>query len=244
MNLVIDQGNTAVKVAIFDGKKRVYHDVFSEDKFRSSFLQVVDNDKITRCIVASVVAGAETRFSFLTEKIANVLYLSARTPLPFIVKYATPDTLGVDRLALVAGAVTRFPNRNVLVISAGTCITFDFINEKGEYLGGAIAPGIQMRLRAMHEFTSKLPLIAEQDFDINNFIGDTTENCMLSGVYNNVICELEGVITQYERQFKNLTIILTGGNHLFLAKYIKNRIFASPFLLLEGLNAILETHRD
>lgn len=244
MNLVIDQGNTTVKVAIFDGEKQVYYDVFSEDKFQSSFLQVVGNYKITRCIVASVVVGAETRFSFLREKIANVLYLSAQTPLPFIVKYATPNTLGVDRLALISGAVTRFPNSNVLVISAGTCITFDFINEQREYLGGAIAPGIQMRLRAMHEFTSKLPLIAEQDFDINKFIGDTTENCMLSGVYNNVVCELEGVIAKYERQFKNLTIILTGGNHLFLAKYIKNRIFASPFLLLEGLNAILGSHRD
>lgn len=243
MNLIIDEGNTAIKLAVFDDNKRIFFQTFAKNNFQKEIAQVVDFEKIDSCIVASVVKEAEERFSFLKEKIKNLLFVSSQTPMPFVNKYVTPTTLGIDRLALMAGAVSAYPNKNVLVIDAGTCITFDIMTAEGVYLGGAITPGIAMRFKAMHEFTSKLPLITQQDFDIENFIGNSTESCMLSGVYHNVICEIEGVITQYEKKFKDLTTILTGGNHLFLVNNIKNCIFANSFFLLEGLNAILEWQR-
>ena len=170
--------------------------------------------------------------------------MSAQTPVPFINRYTTPHSLGIDRVALVAGAVSRFPQHNTLIIDAGTCLTFDFVNKKNEYLGGAIAPGIAMRLKAMHHFTSKLPLISEQDFDNQQFIGTNTQDCMLSGVYNNIVCEIDGVIAQYTQKYPDLTTILTGGNQIYLEKRIKNRIFAGSFVLLEGLNAILEYQKQ
>lgn len=240
MNLIIDEGNSSIKVAMFENQKPISFHTFTKSNFQEEITQEINFSKITDCIVASVVENASERFSFLHKNIKSVLFVNAQTPMPFVNKYTTPNTLGIDRLALMAGAITLYPKQNVLVIDAGTCITFDLMTEKGEYLGGAIAPGIAMRFRAMHEFTSKLPLVEEQDFDIQNFVGNSTKMCMLSGVYNNIVCEIEGVIAKYEHLFENLTIILTGGNHLFLVNNIKNRIFANSFFLLEGLNAILE----
>ncbi|MDO4228389.1 MAG: type III pantothenate kinase [Capnocytophaga sp.] len=240
MNLIIDEGNTTIKVAVFENQKQIFFQIFTKSSFQEKILQEIDFDNITRGIVASVVENVQERFDFLTEKISQLVFVNSQTPMPFINKYATPSTLGIDRMALMAAAVSLYPNQNVLVIDAGTCITFDMITTQGEYLGGAIAPGIAMRFKAMHEFTSKLPLISEQDFDTDNFIGNSTQMCMLSGVYHNVVCEIEGVITKYRTKFENLTIILTGGNHLFLYNNIKNCIFANSFFLLEGLNAILE----
>ncbi|MDO5104605.1 type III pantothenate kinase [Capnocytophaga sp.] len=240
MNLIIDEGNSSVKVAVFEAQKPIFFRTFAKSDFQKGITREIDFSIITHGIIASVVENAPQRFSFLSEKVANLLFMDAQTPMPFVNNYATPHTLGIDRLALMAAAVTRYPQENVLVIDAGTCITFDVMTQKGIYLGGAIAPGIAMRLRAMHAFTSKLPLLDETDFNTTDFVGNSTKSCMLSGVYNNVVREIEGVITQYEQKFEHLRTILTGGNHLFLVENIKNRIFANSFFLLEGLNAILE----
>ncbi|CEN54607.1 type III pantothenate kinase [Capnocytophaga canis] len=244
MNLIIDQGNTKIKVALFEKQTLIVNEVFSDVDYAEKISNIIDNHPIKKGIVASVVKDAESRYSFLNAKIQQLVFVNSETPMPFLNEYATPKTLGVDRLALMAAAVNQFPNQNVLVIDAGSCITFDMMTSDGVYVGGAIAPGIQMRLRAMHEFTSKLPLIEQQNFDISHFIGKSTRDCMLSGVYHNVVCEIEGVIARYEQQFKNLTIILTGGDHLYLVENIKNRIFAKSFFLLEGLNAILEQTKE
>ncbi|GJH40258.1 type III pantothenate kinase [Capnocytophaga sp. HP1101] len=240
MNLIIDEGNTLVKVALFEKGVQTFFLSIAKEDFQESFFKKVPLEGVMHCLIASVVRGAEERFSFLEELLPKVLYFTTETPVPFVNKYATPHSLGIDRLALVAGAVTRFPKRNVLIIDAGTCITFDIVTDRGEYLGGAIAPGIAMRLKAMHQFTSKLPLVSKQDFDVEQFIGNTTESCMLSGVYHNVVCEIEGVIEKYEAKFPSLITILTGGNQKYLQERIKNQIFAGSYVLLEGLNAILE----
>ena len=237
MNLIIDQGNTAVKVALFKAQKQVFFNTYTAENFQQQLMKEVNLTEIQQAIIASVVAEAETRFSFLKKYLPHVIFASSTMPLPFVNKYATPQTLGVDRLALIAGAIQLFPNRNILVISAGTCITFDVVTQKNEYLGGAIAPG-------MHQFTSKLPLLEQQDFDNEQFIGNTTESCMLSGVYNNVVREIEGVIVQYEEKFANLAVILTGGNQKYLQERIKKPIFANSFVLLEGLNNILEYQKQ
>lgn len=238
--LIIDQGNTAIKIAVFSADIQIFYQKLLNESFEDVVLKLLKQYNIEYCVIASVVENAQKRFDFVCKKISKTIFVSNRTPMPFRNDYATPLTLGVDRLALVAAAVTRYPNTNVLVIDAGTCITFDLVTEQKVYLGGAIAPGIGMRLEALHHFTSKLPLIAEQDFDPTHFVGNTTQGCILSGVYHNVICEIEGVIAQYKAQFKNLTVVLTGGNHLYLAKNIKSRIFAHPFFLFEGLYAILQ----
>ena len=239
-SIVIDEGNTYIKVGLFVDGVLVESKTLEREGFEEAFRLAFSMEGVDGCMIASVVEGAKSRFGFLEGLIGDVRYLSAAMPMPFVNGYAHKERLGIDRLALVAGAVSRFGNRNVLVIDAGTCITFDIVTDEGVYLGGAIAPGIGMRLRAMHNFTSKLPLVPEQDFDTSLFIGNTTESCMLSGVYNNIVCEVEGVIRLYEEKFSNLITILTGGNHFYLEKRIKNRIFASSFILLEGLNYILE----
>lgn len=244
MNLVIDEGNTLIKVAVYDGSKQQFFEAFEKDNFQQQFLARVPLQGYTHAIIATVVAEAEERFSFLSSLVSHCVMMSAQTPVPFTNRYATPHSLGIDRIALVAGAVSRFPQHNTLIIDAGTCLTFDFVNKKNEYLGGAIAPGIAMRLKAMHHFTSKLPLISEQDFDNQQFIGTNTRDCMLSGVYNNIVCEIDGVIAQYTQKYPDLTTILTGGNQIYLEKRIKNRIFAGSFVLLEGLNAILEYQKQ
>jgi pantothenate kinase, type III len=244
LNLVIDEGNTLIKVAVYDGSKQQFFEAFEKDNFQQQFLARVPLQGYTHAIIATVVAEAEERFSFLSSLVSHCVMMSAQTPVPFTNRYATPHSLGIDRIALVAGAVSRFPQHNTLIIDAGTCLTFDFVNKKNEYLGGAIAPGIAMRLKAMHHFTSKLPLISEQDFDNQQFIGTNTRDCMLSGVYNNIVCEIDGVIAQYTQKYPDLTTILTGGNQIYLEKRIKNRIFAGSFVLLEGLNAILEYQKQ
>ena len=167
----------------------------------------------------------------------NPFFLSSETKVPFKNNYETPKTLGVDRIALAAAATKKYPQRNVLIIDAGTCITFDFINKKNEYLGGAISLGIAMRYKALHDYTSKLPLL--EMHEVSNFIGTNTNASIHSGVVNGVLNEIEGVIKQYQKKYRDLTIVLTGGDTYFLAKQLKSGIFAHPNFVLEGLHTVL-----
>ena len=146
----------------------------------------------------------------------------------------------MDRIALVAAAVTNFPEKNTLIIDAGTCITYDFINFKGVYKGGSISPGLEMRYKALNIFTENLPLLGLND-DFDEFIGTSTETSIHSGVQHGMINEIKGVIEQYRKKNKDLTIVLTGGDVNFLSNRLKNGIFANPNFLIEGLNTIL-TH--
>ncbi|NNK40613.1 MAG: type III pantothenate kinase, partial [Winogradskyella sp.] len=158
--------------------------------------------------------------------------------LPFINKYETPKTLGVDRIALVSASVLHFPDQNVLIIDAGTCVTYDFITNDNNYIGGAISPGLSMRYRALNTFTAKLPLLNVQQ--PKSVVGKTTESSIHSGVVNGIVLEIDGVIDQYKEQFGDLTVILTGGDGKFLSNQLKNSIFANSNFLLQGLNYILQ----
>jgi type III pantothenate kinase len=139
---------------------------------------------------------------------------------------------------LVAAAVTQFPHQNILVIDAGTCITYDIVSTQKEYFGGAISPGLEMRLKALHTFTNKLPLLPLKDEEF--LIGNNTKNSLYFGVINGVVAEIEGFIAHFAKENENLTVVLTGGDTIFLAKRLKNSIFANSNFLLEGLNSILE----
>lgn len=237
--ICIDIGNTIVKFAVFKGDDIIHFGNIPSlsDKI---FLQTIIRDyNVGKGIVCSVSQNADN-LHFLKQILTNVVFLSSKTKVSFINTYETPQTLGVDRIALVSAAVKQFPKQNVLIIDAGTCITYDFVDSFGVFQGGSISPGIQMRLKALHQFTSKLPLILEKDFDISKFVGKNTKDCILSGVFANVVCEIEGVIARYESIATPLRVVITGGDGVFLHKNIKNCTFASPYFLLQGLNAILD----
>jgi type III pantothenate kinase len=158
--------------------------------------------------------------------------------MPFINSYATPKTLGVDRIALVSASVDQFPDNNVLIIDAGTCITYDFITDENVYLGGAISPGIRLRYKALNNLTANLPLLETNQ--PKSIIGDSTEESIHSGVVNGVIKEIDGLIEYYKENHQDLTVILTGGDANFLSNQLKNSIFANSNFLLEGLNFLLD----
>ncbi|MEP0214798.1 MAG: type III pantothenate kinase [Cellulophaga sp.] len=242
MNLIVDAGNTSVKLAVYKGKEQVYFDSIKLNSFldqvQKTFLAFPD---IKDAIVSSVGALGEEQIIKLAVY-CNVHTLSASTKIPFKNLYGTPKTLGVDRIALATAAFYQYTGKNTLVIDAGSCVTYDFMNEKGEYLGGAISPGIAMRFKAMHNQTANLPLL-DKEGEIQ-LIGDSTISSMKSGVIHGICLEIDGVIKEYKVRFADLTVILTGGDAHFLSKRLKNTIFAHSNFLLDGLNYLLEYNKD
>ena len=236
MNLVIDIGNTQIKVAVFDHSSLVYKANFDAAEILPRLLDLSKEYTVNNAIISHVIR-LETSVLDKIKSFFKVLVLNHKTRLPFENMYLTPKTLGVDRLALVAAAVSQFPHQNTLVIDAGSCITFDFVNVAGQYLGGAISPGIEMRYKAVNQFTANLPLLSQKE--AIPVLGNSTENAIHLGILNGVIQEIEGVIRQYKEENQKLTVVLTGGDTIFLAKNLKSSIFAIPNFLLEGLNRIL-----
>ncbi|MEJ4088608.1 type III pantothenate kinase [Galbibacter orientalis] len=241
MNLIIDVGNSFIKVAVFKADKVIEVAQTVESDFLKKISNIFENHPSIAKIMVSSVGKLSDAYIEGLSVFAPVLILNKNSKLPFKNEYATPNTLGVDRIALVAAAFYAYPQKNCLVIDAGTCITYDFLDEKGVYKGGAISPGIRMRYKSMHAFTAKLPLI--DSFELENFIGNSTETCMISGVINGTVNEIEATILQYQRKFKDLTVILTGGDSHFLSKRLKSSIFAHPNFLMEGVNYILELNK-
>ena len=240
MNLVVDIGNTRIKFAIFDNQKLVIDEKIESGIFLSKVKELFEAfPKIDNAIISSV--KKLDKESDILSLFCKVHVLSHTSKTPFKNSYATPDTLGVDRIAIVTAAFYEYPRKNVLIIDAGTCITYDVINDYGEYLGGAISPGLLMRYKAMHNQTDALPLLSPNQ--LLDFIGNTTESSMHSGVVNGTVQEIDGVIEQYKQRFKDLTVILTGGDTQFLSKRLKNTIFADSKFLLVGLNFLLEYNK-
>lgn len=238
MNLIIDVGNTFVKLAVFDNDVLQYKKSCVIKDFLINFEKISFKfPKINNVIVSSVGNFSEGELSEIKSRY-KVFVLTQKDEVPYINKYATPETLGIDRMALVSAAAIQFPKKNVLIIDAGSCITYDFLNSENEYLGGAISPGIQMRYKSIHSFTEKLPLL-EPNLPLN-FIGDSTENSIHSGIIQGILNEIDGFIELYKEKNKELTIILTGGDAHFLLDSLKNDIFATSNFLLEGLNYILK----
>ena len=241
MNLVIDIGNTLIKYAIFANGKIIYDQSSEAGLFVSNVKEIFERyPKIEHALISSV-GQIQRKERDIVALFCKVYVLTNASKIPFKNSYATPQTLGVDRVALATAAFYQNPRGNTLVIDAGTCITYDLVNDAGEYIGGAISPGIRMRYRAMHEQTAGLPLL--QPEEILDFIGNSTAACMHSGVINGVSQEVDGVIDQYRSRFQDLTVILTGGDAHFFAKRLKNTIFANSKFLLEGLNYLLEYNK-
>lgn len=241
MNLIVDIGNSFIKVAVFQGDELLQKMIVKPDKLDEEIEKIFSSFP---GIEGKILSSVSKRDLLLPERFnrdRNLLILDASTPLPFTNKYGTPQTLGNDRKALIAAASKYYKDRNVLVIDAGTCLTFDFKNHLNEYLGGAISPGLQMRFKALHSFTANLPLL--QPGDQPSFIGDSTKTSMNSGVVYGIAKEIDGTIEEYAAEFQDLKIIFTGGDAHFLSKRLKNGIFANSNFLLEGLNYILEFNK-
>lgn len=191
----------------------------------------------------SAVEDFDPAIEALLSASTKYFNLTYRLPVPIKNRYATPETLGNDRLAGAVGAAYLFPHEPVLIIDAGTCIKYDFVNAHGEYLGGAISPGLYMRFQAMHNYTGRLPLIKPdmlETFAATDLTGNSTSNALLSGGARGALFEAEGFIKAYEERYPGLYIILTGGDMAFFELHLKRKIFALPQLVLTGLNIILE----
>lgn len=233
MNIVVDIGNTSIKAGSFEKASMNKKETFSSVPELQSFLA---NQSIENLIVSSVKIDGNDLLPGITVT-GKKLFLSTALPLPIVNKYATPSTLGVDRIAAACGALQLFPGENCLIIDAGTCINYEFINNKGEYLGGAISPGVRMRFDAMHHFTAKLP-VAEALPDVP-LTGDSTIACLQSGVMNGVLEEIKGFMDRYQTGYPGVRVILCGGDAHFFENHLNPSIFVAPDLVLMGLNSIL-----
>lgn len=233
MNLVVDYGNSSAKVGIFED--HVLHEkfVFADEGELKKF---IGESKATNFIISSVSKDPAEVLSWSVNSKKKFI-LHHTLPLPITNKYGTPSTLGVDRLAGVCGAQQMFPWKNCLVIDAGTCITYDFLDSSGNFLGGGISPGLSMRFQAVHTFTKKLPLVAPAEH--TELIGKNTKECIQSGVINGLIEELNGIIHRYQDKFADLRVIFCGGDVHFFENKLKASIFAVRELVLSGLNSIL-----
>lgn len=236
MNLCLDIGNTSVKAAIFNNQEMT--DFQRSSDYSLEWLEKFTESKgISKTIVCSTVELNQAQKQRISEISDDVTFLSHTTPVPIKNLYSTPETLGMDRLAAVVGAYSMHPGHNILVIDEGTAITYDMINDKGEYLGGNISPGMEMRLKALNKFTSKLPLVYAQGEVMD--IGNNTHNAIRAGVINGIKYEIEGYVRHLLEKYKLLFVFLTGGNNINFEDSTNYCIFAEKFLVLKGLNYIL-----
>jgi|SRR6185312_1434947 len=238
MNLTIDIGNTRIKAAVFNGSRLISSCAVTTLKQLSGFIKKYP--AINTAIVSSTT-NYPAGFKALFGKKIKLIELSEKTPLPFSNEYKTPKTLGKDRIAAVTGAWHICPNNNIIVVNAGTCITYDFIDKKGVYHGGAISPGLAMRFKALHTFTGRLPLI-KRNTTFAQLTGKTTEESILTGVQQGMAEEIQGFIQAYSKKYSGLQVIITGGSHQWLVTRLSGKIISEPFLTLKGLNVLLPFH--
>ena len=231
MRLVIDLGNTNARTALVrDG---CVVDFFQGPLVSERVRLMAASTGVKSCICSSVRNMTPSEINFLNGLPVKVRVLDGSLRLPIKIMYSTPETLGSDRIAAAVGAWQRYPNRNILVIDAGTAITYDMVTADGKYMGGNISPGKDIRLRALHEYTGRLPLV--KSGGDTPVIGYSTDTALRSGVLLGIEYEIEGYISAMSQQYDSLLVFLTGGDAELFGKPIKNRIFADVYLVLEGL---------
>jgi type III pantothenate kinase len=240
MNLVVDVGNSLVKYAVFNLQHKL---VVSKSIAKANLKEELNRlflayPKISNSILSASGRVEGNLSAFLQQKTKCILF-SHQTPIPIQNNYHSPETLGLDRIALAVSAMKEYPDKNCLIVDLGTCITYDFVTKDGVYEGGAISPGIEMRFRAMHTFTANLPFVKEKLEMPKNYLGKSTSDCLKIGVFQAIIHEIDGFAKQYSADYKDLTLILTGGNAQILAERVKNSIFANLNFQLAGLYQIL-----
>jgi type III pantothenate kinase len=236
--LCFDFGNTRRKVAVFK-KASLEETVVLNDDNAETINKLVGKYNPAKTILSSVIEHDPSIEEVLRSK-SKFHKLDHLTKLAFTTPVGKPETIGADRLALCAAAVRFYPTKHNLVIGMGTCITYNFINKYHEFLGGAISPGLEMRLKSMHQFTAKLPLV-KPDSNVP-LVGYDTNSNLLSGAVLGIAKEIDGFINAYKERYLNFNVLLTGGDIVYLASHLKNKIFADPDLIFKGLYAISEVN--
>lgn len=237
-NLCIDIGNTQVKYLVFRNGKPLNLTRYKKLKLKY-IKQLCDQHQIDHIAVSSVKKGIPSLDVSWPKKIA-ITILDYKTNIPITNLYKTPKTLGNDRLASVIGAHHLYPNKNIAIIDLGTCIKFDFIDKKGNYLGGNISPGVHMRIQSMHDYTSQLPLV-QLKYN-KEILGHSTESALQNGAVRGTIFEIESFIRRIKKKYGKLIVVFTGGDADFFASYINYEIFVNQNLVLEGLNKIIHNN--
>ncbi|MDR3062042.1 MAG: type III pantothenate kinase [Dysgonamonadaceae bacterium] len=236
MNIVIDQGNTSAKIAIYERRKLLASFIF---RFLRSnqLLKLLNEFSPSQGIFSSVADVDPEVVNFLKERLNRFILLDENTPVPIKIQYETPQTLGRDRIASAVAVYTKYPDHNLLVIDAGTAITYDLIQAGGIYTGGNISPGMTIRFKALNNYTKRLPML-DEDGDIPE-IGYNTETAIRAGVVNGILKEMNAYIDEFGTKYPDLLIFLTGGHSFYFETKLKKSIFADGNLVLNGLNEIL-----
>lgn len=235
MKLLLDIGNTLCKWAIADEQNIVesgFTVIFNECFIESLQAKGKQFDTIVACSVRTLSEQLE---EYLSSKFTyrRIQYWQQ---LPLKIKYATPETLGMDRVVAAIGAYVLFPNKPLLVIDAGTAITIDYVSADAEFLGGNIAPGIQLRFKALHDYTDKLPLVnVKKDFPS---IGFDTESAIRAGVQQGVANEIEAYIIKMKKSNPDVQIVLTGGDAGLLAGIIQEKLTVESNLIFTGIQEV------
>ena len=239
MNLIIDIGNNSAKYFLFNGEQLILHARKENTSFGiiGEWNSLYEIDKV---IISSVITEQPALTDELSKLECPVVRFNNTLKLPLDIKYRTPHTLGSDRLAAAVGAWSEAAGRNIIIIDAGSAITVDFIDRNGNYLGGNIAPGIKMRLKALHEYTALLPMIEKEGE--TPAIGYDTETAIRSGVINGICHEIDGYINEFKQKYSDVLVFLTGGDEKTLNNRVKNCIFADKYLVAKGLNRILKDY--
>ncbi len=239
MNLVVDIGNTRVKLAVME-HGRCLAERSTERLLPAMLDELLAAYAVDRAIVSSTRGDAAEVVAMIRPHVRQCVEFTSSTPVPLANDYLTPETLGRDRLAAAVGAATLYPGRNVLVIDCGTAVTFDLVSADGRFCGGCISPGLRTRLRALHDYTASLPLCGITGDE--ELLGRSTREAVERGVMNSLVFEIEGYVSRMEGKIDGLCVIFTGGDAKYLAKRIKNTIFADRNLVFCGLDRILEFH--
>jgi len=235
-NLIIDFGNSYKKIAIENNGEIIFINQYFD--FSVIELQELESKYSFNNIIMSTVLFLDKNLENYLHSKYNFIKISHKTPIPIINNYQTPQTLGGDRLACAVAAHTLYPESNCLIIQMGSCITFDFVNNKGEYQGGSISPGLNMRFKALHTYTKKLPYLCYHS--TGGLIGNSTNESIQLGVANGIILECNGMINQYKNIYPNLKVLLTGGDFFMFENKSQHEIISIPNLVLVGLSIILK----
>ncbi len=236
MNIVIDQGNTSAKVAVFERSKILASFIFKPLTI-NRLQKILNGFSPSKGIVSAVGELNPGIIDCLQKKLPRLVILNENTPVPIKIGYRTPETLGRDRIASAVAAHLRYPGNNLLVIDAGTAVTFDFIASGGRFEGGNISPGMTTRFKALHQFTKRLPMLDEHGDTPG--LGYDTSTAIRSGVVNGILKEMEAYIGEYREKYPDLLVFLTGGHSFYFESKLKKSIFADGNLVLNGLNEIL-----
>ena len=239
MNLVFDLGNSYGKIAVCEGIRVVEASTYEKITSREISYYHARYAGLKGAIVSSVVNYSREIIDYLNNLYNICIELDHATPIPLENMYKTPDTLGYDRIAAAVGAYTICPKKNVLVIDAGTAITYDIVTSRGEFLGGNISPGLEIRFKSLNKYTNRLPHLERPD-EKPPLLGSSTREAIQSGIVNGLLFEIEGFISALSKNYPKLQVVLTGGDANYFAGKLKSSIFVDLNLNLIGLNRILE----